>query len=154
MYTSLGEARSRPACYGDIGAMISCDSAYPDRNSWRTKDFKHCIRDEDMRCSIVEVGGIFAGYMITETYISTIEIWRLVVDKPLLRCQIGSCLVRGLCGQLMVPRKGPFHKLRNISCSLSRWAFALGCQLSTTMMATRIFIVLFTSSLEGACVST
>ena len=119
MYTSLGEARSRPACYGDIGAMIHCDSGYPDIVAWRTKDFKHCIRDEDMRCQIVEVGGIFAGYMITETYISTLEIWRIVVDKSLLRCQIGSCLVRGLCEQLMLPKRGPYHKLRNIIADVS-----------------------------------
>ncbi|TXH16456.1 MAG: GNAT family N-acetyltransferase [Hyphomicrobiaceae bacterium] len=115
MHTSLGELVKRPACYGDIAALQACDSAYPELVEWRAKDFKHCIRDEAMECSIVEVGGIFAGYMVIETYVSSVEIWRLVVDRQLLRCQIGSCLVRGVCSRLMLPRKGvPKHGMRNV----------------------------------------
>lgn len=99
---------------GDLGAMQHCDSAYSEiLEPWRTKDFKHCLRDDDMVCTIAEVGGMFAGYIISEKYVDTIEIWRISVDRMLLRIGLGSYLVRSVTDQLMLPKRGkPCHKLR------------------------------------------
>lgn len=86
--------------------MQHCDGAYPGWGNWRTKDYKHCIRDSEMECTVVEAGGMFAGYMITERYVNTLEIWRLSVDPMLLRCGIGTRLVSSLQSRLLEFRSG------------------------------------------------
>jgi ribosomal protein S18 acetylase RimI-like enzyme len=56
---------------------------------------------------------MFAGYMITEQYVNTIEIWRLSIDHMLLRCGIGTRLVSSLKGRLLDLRSGK-KKIRTI----------------------------------------
>ncbi len=93
------EIVDRFATDADIQAILNCDSVYSNEmlgGEWKPRDFKQCLRGEDMAIIVAEAAGVFAGYMVVESFRKSFEIHRLVVNHLLMRAGVGTALVHSL----------------------------------------------------------